>query len=529
MQRFKQAQSRSSPSLPTGGPLELKPPADPPPRNAGQPLSRKTVKSLTFVLGLATLLATVIGVFVFLPDYAAKSEGRRSEAKALGPAGVVSQRPLAWPGGGESETSEEPSQDRLSNASATPSARERGRAEQALGDWLRAHARLEAKQVSEWGGVGYAEARATSAAADKALQQAKYAAASAGYGQAVATLEHLEDSIPEVLERTLNAGAKAIESGDANAALQAYTLALALAPAHAGAEQGLARAKKLEQVLTLMATGEAHERDGRLALAYADFQTAAQLDSARPQVQAALARVREHIANEQFQAAMSEGFSALQRGRFQDALSAFQKATAFRPEALEVKDGIAQATQGLRAARIEDLGQRALDQEAAERWGEALAAYEAALAIDSTLAFAQQGRTRTQQLGQVAAKLSYYLDNPELLTSDRVYQRALAFLDEASAITPQRPKLKAQLRRFKAQLVLAGTPLTVELRSDAATGIMIYKVGKLGRFTAQTVELRPGTYTLLGVRPGYRDVRRTLTLTPGEPTAPVYIACQERV
>lgn len=475
------------------------------------------------------LLATVIGVFLFLPDYAANRELRPSPAEAPGPTGVVSQGRLAPADGGEAETRAPPSQDRSSNAAAAPSARERQRSEQVLGDWLRVHARLEAKQVSQWGGVAYAEAKAMAAAADGALQQADYATASAGYGEAVATLKRLEKTLPQVLEKTLEGGSRAIEKGDAKAARQAFTLALALQPAHAEAEQGLERAEKLEQVLGLMAAGEAHERDGRLALAYADFQTATQLDSALPQLQAALTRIRERIADEQFQAAMSEGFRRLQGGRFQTALRAFQRAKEFRPEALEVKDAIAQAAEGLRSARIEDLRRRALDQEAAERWGDALAAYEAALAIDPTLAFAQQGRARSQRLGQVAAKLEYYLDQPELLTSDRVYQRAQVFLAEASAISPPGPKFKEQLQRFEAQLVLAGTPLRVELRSDAATEIMIYKVGKLGRFIAQTVELRPGTYTLVGVRPGYRDVRRTLTLTPGELPAPIYIACQEQV
>lgn len=480
------------------------------------------------MIGLVALLATVIGVFAFLPAYVAKHEAHPSEPFAPGSdratRGDSTERRRDQPA-----TAAEPTHDRPLESSAAATASQRQRAEAALGKWLQAQARLEAKQVAQWGRVAYGEAKAKAAAGDGAFQQADYGTASARYREAAATLEQLEQTIPEVLENALQAGDAALASGDAKGAQQAFKLALALEPEHPRAKRGLERTTKLEQILTLLARGEAHEREGRLALAYADFQTAVRLDSQLPRLQAALARVEESIANESFQAAMSEGFSALEGGRFQEALTAFQRAQGFRPQASEVEDGIAQAEEGLRLAKIEDFRQRARDMESAERWEDALAAYEGALAIDATLAFAQQGRARSQQLGQVAAKLKYYLEQPQLLTSDRVYRRARAFLAQASMLAPHGPKLQAQLRRFEEQLALAGTPLQLELRSDAATEVMIYQVGKLGRFATKTIELRPGTYTVVGVRPGYRDVRRRLTLTPGEPPSPVYIACQERV
>nr|MBS0020288.1 hypothetical protein [Gammaproteobacteria bacterium] len=533
MQHPEPAQPPLLPSLPKRELGELRPPASPPPGNARQPPPRKTVKTLTFALGLTVLLATIIGVFTFLPEYAAQREARLAKAQPPGaPAlGLANQAPSARRGSDQPGSTTERTQGRppAEGPAVAASAAAQQRAEKALGDWLQRHARLAAKQVSQWGGTLYDEAKAQAAAGDEALQQADYAAASARYGEAVATLERLQGTVPEVLSGALEAGGKAIASGAAEAAQQAFSLALALEPEHAGAQKGLARAGQLAAVLDLLAAGEDHERHGRLALAYTDFQTAAQLDAELPHTQAALVRIKERIAKEQFQATMSEGFTALEGGRFQEALTAFYRARDFRPEASAVRDGIAQATEGLRLAKIENFRERARDMEAAERWGDALAAYEAALAIDPALAFAQEGRARSQRLGQLAAKLQYYLDRPELLTSDRVYPRAQAFLAEAATVARPGPKLEEQLRRLQAQLVLAGTPLTLELRSDAATEVMIYKVAKLGRFTSQTVELRPGTYTMVGVRPGYRDVRRTLTLTPGASPPPVYIACQERV
>jgi hypothetical protein len=61
------------------------------------------------------------------------------------------------------------------------------------------------------------------------------------------------------------------------------------------------------------------------------------------------------------------------------------------------------------------------------------------------------------------------------------------------------------------------------------TSVQIYHVGKLGQFTSQQLELRPGTYTVVGSRPGYRDVRQTLTVKPGAAQATMDIRCEETV
>jgi hypothetical protein len=75
----------------------------------------------------------------------------------------------------------------------------------------------------------------------------------------------------------------------------------------------------------------------------------------------------------------------------------------------------------------------------------------------------------------------------------------------------------------------ARQPLPVTLTSDGETEVVIYHVGRLGRFIDQQLELRPGTYTAVGSRPGYRDVRREFRVQPGHPAAIVDIRCEEPV
>ena len=75
----------------------------------------------------------------------------------------------------------------------------------------------------------------------------------------------------------------------------------------------------------------------------------------------------------------------------------------------------------------------------------------------------------------------------------------------------------------------AQTPSTVTLNSDGLTSVQIYHVGRLGQFTSQQLELRPGTYTVVGSRPGYRDVRKTLTVKSGAQQQILDIRCEEAI
>jgi len=76
---------------------------------------------------------------------------------------------------------------------------------------------------------------------------------------------------------------------------------------------------------------------------------------------------------------------------------------------------------------------------------------------------------------------------------------------------------------------LASTPIAIELESDELTEVTVYRVGPLGAFAQTTLELRPGTYTAIGSRDGFRDVRTTFTILPGKSLAPIRVACIEPI
>ncbi len=65
------------------------------------------------------------------------------------------------------------------------------------------------------------------------------------------------------------------------------------------------------------------------------------------------------------------------------------------------------------------------------------------------------------------------------------------------------------------------------VQSDNATEVVIYRVGRLGRFNRRELQLRPGRYTAIGSRPGYRDVRKVFEIPAGTEQATLRIRCEE--
>ena len=76
---------------------------------------------------------------------------------------------------------------------------------------------------------------------------------------------------------------------------------------------------------------------------------------------------------------------------------------------------------------------------------------------------------------------------------------------------------------------LARIPIEIEIRSDNKTDVTVYKVRKFGRLASTKLQLYPGTYTIVGKRRGYRDVREQVVLRGGRSVSPILISCTEKI
>lgn len=268
---------------------------------------------------------------------------------------------------------------------------------------------------------------------------------------------------------------------------------------------------------------------GDLPAAQSDYQEALRLDPQSQPAREGLQRVKTRMAAEEFRRRMAEGFSALNAGDLTGAQAHFLKARTLRPEAPDVVEALAQTEHRLAATRIDAARQRALAAEQGEDWAGALAAYEECLSIDPALQFALRGRERTAALVALQRRIASFMNQPGLLDSDSQLEKAERLLEEVQAAAPVGRLLGAQADKLGALVQVAKTPVPVIISSDALTEVSVYRVGRLGRFSARELSLRPGTYTVVASRDGYRDERLELVVTPGPEPTRVTIICKVKV
>ena len=407
-------------------------------------------------------------------------------------------------------------------------AKARSAAQDLLAELLEVTENLQTRGVEMWAAQAMAAVTAAAAAGDARYRERDFAAAIAAYQSALDQALALEESIAPRFAQALAAFDAALEALDHDAATTALAGARRLEPGDPPLPARAVRLAALPQLAAQVAAAEEAQQSGDYRAAVARMAAAAELDGEHRYVAAQLKRLRQALTEQRFNAAMSAGYAALDKSDFAGARSHFNRAGQLVPGSNEAAVALQELNVARTAARLQALQRQAAAHAAEEDWAQAIAALEAALAIDDSLRFAHEGLALARPRAALHSALTAILERPQRLVDDAILGEARAALERAQAATAPGPKLRQQIDAVKRTLRVASTPLPVRLLSDGATEVNVYKVARLGLFAEHRLELRPGKYTAVGTRRGFRDVRVVFTVAP-ESTAPVFIACSEAI
>lgn len=505
--------------------VRIEPPSVRPPSVHGEPLRgewrrgadaandphvrRRSIRRVLGSAGIASALAGLAVVFLVLPRV----------VEQTGPARYVPAASTVAP-----ETPIEKEQvDFAALARAKQEADER---RAPLAERLK---KLTERAADRWGAVDYQAATGKLAAGDAAYEQREYIAAVEQFAAVEPLLTALEQRAGVALKEQLQAGAEALAAGRSADAQAAFELAAKIEPANAIAAQGLKRTATLDEVLRLVAGAEQLEKSGDMNGAVGAFRKALALDAQAPRAADGVARIEARLAGDAFASAMARGYGALASADYATARTQFEAARQIRPQAPGIAQALRQIDQEQRTGVIATKLEQAQGHESAERWAEALKNYRAVLELDSTVAAASEGVARTTPRASLNEQMELYLTQPERLFSQPVRASAHDTLARASTIPNPGPLLQKQIATLTDWVARADVPVPVVIESDNVTNVTIYRVGDLGAFGRRSLELVPGSYTVVGTRPGYRDVRRQINVTPGAPLEPIVIRCEDRI
>jgi tetratricopeptide (TPR) repeat protein len=404
-------------------------------------------------------------------------------------------------------------------------------------------AALETRGAGVWGGPEFGLAKMRAAESVGAHDAGNTQMAELRLADASKLLDQVDSKAGPALAAQIAAGQKALAAGQEGLANQAFELAKRIDPNDKRIAEGQRHTHNLNGVLPLLADGQNAEGARNYLRAARDYGQVLSLDPGNDKARAGLARANAAFGDDNYAKAVGSGFAALGAGRLDDARDAFDKARALRPTGSEAADGLRRVSAALSAKGFSSLRQRAAGLEAQERWDEAVQAYDSALQEDPSLAFAQEGKDRAAARAELNASLQALIDRPERLASTSVRNQAQALLDTANQQSPSGPVLRSQITRLgllmpdydgavksgPARADLMDKPVRLSLVSDNATDVAIPSIGQFGTFAQREIQLKPGRYTVIGTRDGFRDVRRDITIAPGQESQTISVSCSDPI
>ena len=465
------------------------------------------------------MLVSVAGlVFWVLPEFV-------DQKRPPEPLSQESPAAITEPGGATGALAESPAEPSEQEKTAL-----RLHAETLLLEIIEKQDALQQQGVKLWASHDYGEAIASGQAGDAHFRKQDFSEAIPQYKHTIDILQALQNRVESVLGEALEQGEQALTGNQGDVAKRHFDLARAIDPHNRQALDGLKRAETLGELFALLDKGGNLEAAKHLQAAEQFYQQAVTLDPLSGEAASALKRVTAQLSEKVFSRWMARAYALLQNRQFEDARAAFHKAQELVPDSSRPAQGLLRISQIVGEEKVASLKVEAVHFEKQEEWAQAAQSWQQLLALSPQAPYAKEGAARTQYRAALLAKLDHYLERRQRLYSADVSGEAQALLDEIASLnnTPGHRILQSA-KTLQDVLTLARQPISIALHSDNQTEVTIFRVGRLGRFEHQDVRLRPGRYTIVGSRPGYRDVRKTLNVTPDMRNGRLSILCEETI
>ena len=421
-----------------------------------------------------------------------------------------------------------PDSDRLAPFAQTQRDRARQHAQDALANFVEKQILLEdTLQVSAWDAAELAQAMALAQTGDKEFLAENFDASVRAYQHADLKLAAIIVQGDTLFDQQLASGLQYILALDSQAAIAVIEEALIIKPDDATAQVLLRRAQRLPEVIGMLRSAKNHELGSRYAEALAVYAEIEKIDPQTPNLTALKSAAAAGQAGDDLTSYISRGFAALDKKQFDKAKRAFEQALVLDPANGIAMGGLQQVATRNDLAIIQKYNVQANRAIAAEDWQQAIDAYHAVLALDNNIQFALNGQNVAQAHLHAQQLLKKIADEPQKLSSEKLYLDAVAILAKARQLEPSGSKMAASIDQVAHLLQIYRDPVDVVLLSDNATNIIISNVGPLGFFEQKTLTLRPGQYTIRGSQDGCRDIYLSIEVLPG--IAPLDLSCPEPI
>lgn len=388
---------------------------------------------------------------------------------------------------------------------------------------------LNERGVEQWGAFEFKQAQKAVERGDQEYGFGDYKDALNSYQSALDGLAELEGKAQALLQQAIEDATVAIENSVLSTAINATTLASAIAPENRTVIHLSQRTLSLPIVIDAMELGDQLVALDRLNRARQAFTEAVTADPEHKKAAAALASTEQKITEQRFRSYMSDGFRALDKNRFTAATEAFEQAGTVYSAHAAVAQALAQVETRRSQLWVSNQIAQASELEAQEKWPQAAEIYKQLLATDGTLTEVRVKQIPVMVRADLDKRIRKTLSDPLALSTTSQFRRGQKVLQDASGIRNPGPVLQQQIADLQQALKASQNLIQVLLTSDSNTDVTLFRVAKLGAFDKTAVSLKPGRYIVAGTRMGFRDVRIEFTVTDQGLDKPISISCNEAI
>jgi tetratricopeptide (TPR) repeat protein len=358
------------------------------------------------------------------------------------------------------------------------------------------------------------------------LADGNFAGAKKLFDEGEAELKKAEHALGQHVHENLLAGQKALSQGEKEQARRAFEAALEKAPGNEVAIQGLKRAENIDRVYALLQQGDKLEKERRFAEAAESYKKAFALDAFSAAAQEGEARAARLEKETKFAAAKTAAESAVKAKDWNKAIAEFQAALKVYPQKADVQAALKSAKESAHREAVQKALAKGFAFEKTHQWREARDAYEETLQLEPEQTEAKEGYIRAGVVIRALLNYERLIEVAEQLANKAEFQAALKHFNDAMNAKPSYLETSERVLQLRALLQQQSRPVEVTFHSDGNTSVSILNFmnpRKIG--SNETIRILPGDYQVVGRRKGYRDVQMLLQVRNGTPVPPVTVIC----
>ena len=357
------------------------------------------------------------------------------------------------------------------------------------------------------------------------LNDGNFAGAKKVFDGGFAELKKAEQALANHVRDNLLAGQKALSTGEKDAAKKAFEAALEKSPGNEVATQGLKRAENIDRVYALLQQGEKLEKDARYAEAAESYKKAFALDSFSAAAQEGQARAARLEKETKFAASKTAADNAVKAKDWAKAITEYQAALKVYPQKTDVQALLKSAKENAHRDAVQKALAKGFAYEKAFQWREARDAYHETLQLEPDQAEAKEGYTRAGTVIRALLQYERYIEAAEQLANTAKFQEAIRRFNEAMAVKPSYLVNSDRVQQLHALLMAQNKPVDVTFKSDGNTWVSIQNYKQPEKIDTKVIKMLPGDYEVVGRRKGYRDVNMLLQVRNGTTPPVVTVAC----